>query len=1232
MPSNFLRVLTLVSLTPIWGLAQTPPQLVQRWEFDNPLPAANSALGAKFDVPGPRSPEFPRFSQENHGAQFDGKGARIVVPDREDGRFDFKNGDAITLEAWVMPDKSGGSSPMYVIGKGRTGNPGFAKDNQNWALRVVAAQGDAKLSFLFATSPGGKSSPWARWTSDLSFALGDGWRHVAVSYRFGDPSSIRGWIDGQPTKGQWDLGGPTAAAPIVDDDSIWIGSSMGGSAGNSFRGRIDHVAVWREHWSNEQAAAQFQRVGGPRVLGPLPAVMPELGPLPPGQIQFTLGEGMPDHRRWLRRGETRPEAHAHWEGPAFLLHRIPLRYDSWGIRDAWQAPLLLTLAGDVPFPAGEHRILLRARGLGRLWIDGKLVAETKPITKQPPNGEEPITPIVVPPAPGARPAGYHQQEVFGQVQFESDGPRRVVLELAVGGKSLRTETGELLVARAIGDDAFEVLGADAASLPLIDPAVEAALSDMEASLRMIEDDMRRALAARHSDYWQRRHAAAREWSEAYEVEVPAAGGDHPIDRFLQAKATRARAAAANVSPQDREQANEFHQSVLPLLRTHCFRCHGEQDQGGLRLTARAHALQGGDSGPAIVPGKPDESELIDRIANEDADLRMPPSDQPLPAKDIRTLRDWVANGAPWPERVLDPQQLRLGEPLSDEAFLRRAYLDTIGIPPSTTEVKEFLDDNGPDRRVRLIDRLLADPRVADHLISVWLDLLAENPTLLNASLNSTGPFRWFLHDSLRDNKPFDRLVTELIMMRGGVHEGGSAGFGVAAENDSPMAAKGHVLASAFLGIELQCARCHDSPYHQTTQRDLYSLAAMLGRKPLTVPATSRVPAAFFEQEKSRQPLIQATLKPNEPVSPRWPFASTTGVDESDAAPWLRQPDDSRERLAALITSPQNRRFSQVLVNRIWRQLMGAGLVEPLHDWEGREASHPQLLRWLAREFVANDYDLRHVMRLIMTSAAYQRQAAGSNRIASPEWRFFLAPDQRRLTAEQIVDSLHAVTRSMKVEELTFVHDGRRALSNRLTLGQPTRAWMFGDLKNERDRPSLSLPEARAVVDVLEAFGWTGARQMPVYQRDIEPNVLQPGVIANGVLTANLTRASAGSELADLAVETESVDQLVEELFLRILTRRPTPAESAEFTSQLEIDFARRVVPPALRPQVAASDPLPLVTWFNHLRPDANTIQQERERRVREGPPPDPRLLPQWREVYEDVIWSLVNHRDFVWSP
>ena len=188
------------------------------------------------------------------------------------------------------------------------------------------------------------------------------------------------------------------------------------------------------------------------------------------------------------------------------------------------------------------------------------------------------------------------------------------------------------------------------------------------------------------------------------------------------------------------------------------------------------------------------------------------------------------------------------------------------------------------------------------------------------------------------------------------------------------------------------------------------------------------------------------------------------------------------------------------------------------------------------------------------------------------------------------------------------------------------------MNNERDRPSLSLPRAQAMTDVLDAFGWTGSRQNPIAKRNTEPNLLQPGVLANGVLTNTLTRAAHGSNLAQLAVDAVSPDELVDALFLRVLTRRPKPAEREAFTNVLAAGFDRRLVP--VESITAREEPpaLPLVKWFNHLQSEANTIQQEVERRVRRGPPPDPRLISGWREVYEDVIWSLINHREFVRMP
>ena len=345
---------------------------------------------------------------------------------------------------------------------------------------------------------------------------------------------------------------------------------------------------------------------------------------------------------------------------------------------------------------------------------------------------------------------------------------------------------------------------------------------------------------------------------------------HPIDRLIQVKIDQAIEAT---SQNDADQADRFYGTILPILRRNCFRCHGEKNKGDLKLDSRSAVLKAGESEiPAVVPGDVESSELIARVRSGD----MPPTEESLPEEQIELLEQWISDGAPWPAPPLDQQQVRLPAIIDDPSYLRRVYLDTVGVPPTVDEAEMFLTDPSADRRLKLIDKLIDDARFCDRWMSFWLDVLAENPSLLNASLNSTGPFRWFIYDSLRDNKPLDRMVTELIMLRGGSAEGGSAGFGLAGENDSPLAAKGHTIASAFLGIELQCARCHDSPYHRTTQADLYSLAAMLSRNSMKVPKTSRVPDAFFENQKIRKSLIKVTLAPDQAVKPTWPFAAGDG--------------------------------------------------------------------------------------------------------------------------------------------------------------------------------------------------------------------------------------------------------------------------------------------------------------------------------------------------------------------
>jgi hypothetical protein len=487
-------------------------------------------------------------------------------------------------------------------------------------------------------------------------------------------------------------------------------------------------------------------------------------------------------------------------------------------------------------------------------------------------------------------------------------------------------------------------------------------------------------------------------------------------------------------------------------------------------------------------------------------------------------------------------------------------------------------------------------------------------------LNNTGPFRWWIYEAHLDNKPMDLFVTELIRMRGSHYLGGPAGFAMASQNDVPMAEKAAIVAAAFLGVQMKCARCHDAPAHRSTQQDLFQLAAMLNEKPIAVPVTSTVP-----QDKlhggGHKPLITVTLKPGAKIAPAWPFKTVQPKQQDGVSP--------RDELAAILTSPANERFSQVIANRVWKRLMGRGIVEPVDDWEKGEPTHPELLRYLGREFLRGGYDLKKLARMILNSHAYQRAADPQLKEPDP---LCIAHAPRRLAAEQIVDSLFvAVGRNMNTEEVSLDIDGVRDIKNSLSFGKPRRSWMFASTSNERDRPSLSLPRVQAVVDLLEAFGWRPTRQSPLTDREISPNVLQPAILSNGIVGTWLTRLSEDHRITQLALESKTPDELVDHLFLRVLTRRPTADEKAAFAEHLRPGFAERIVPAPSAKAVGKRVPPKYVSWSNHLTEEANQIKIELEAAARRGDPPTARLTPAWRERMEDVLWATLNSPEMIFT-
>lgn len=1195
-----------------------------KWTFEGKEPG--TLIGKTvIDASGPQKPIYPAFPIGNKAAVFTDKDSHIQVKESDlpGIHLRFGDGDTFMVETWVNTEALNNGSYVYLIGKGRNKNKAYTAENQNWALRLKGEGGEARPCFLFRSRNQDGKEDYHRWVAKEGFAPGSGWHHIAVSYTFGKPKSITAWIDGKKAAGgTWDMAGETTAPPVQDTDDVLIGTGNGGGAGNTLSGALDELALYRELIPDATLASRYQ------FRPPPPPIDPKM--LPTGKVLVQVCEdGVPAKNAWPA---FPPQPSETYTEKAFGLFEVPHKYIATGVRGDRPNPYLLRTAAKVTLPAGTHRLLLRGRNASHLHIDGKLVLELafgKSDTGGHGRVDEQTEYLDLGPDFRFAPPG--TQEAW--IEFTSPGAEHVfVTEQMIGGiagtSRRRPETGEMVVAISPqGSETWELVTPGSERLPYNDAGWKAYETERRAWLTAFNAERRAKVRATHDAYWSKRRAAATDWlAEVKPIPVPAPTKNLPavnaIDHFLN---TKIAAVSAQYSAVKKDGVN-FYKDVLPILESNCYSCHqGGKAKGDLQLDSLQAALHGGESdGPAITPGQPEKSALFARITTRDEDYIMPPKGNPLTSDQVAILKQWISEGATWPELNVTRMEVT---PLSDDlAFLRRVTLDTIGVVPTLEEIDAFQKDTHPNKRARVIDRLLADARWADRWMGYWQDVLAENPNILNPTLNNTGPFRWYLHEALSDDRPMDLFVTELLRMEGSERFGGPAGFATASGNDVPMAAKGTIISTAFLGVEMKCARCHDAPAHESSQQDLFELAALLETKAVDVPLTSSVPMDKLH-EGGRKPLIQVTLQPGSKVDPKWPF--TDFADETLADTLAENPKDSRDRLAALITAPQNERFAQVIANRLWQQFMGRGIIEPVEDWERGKPTHPELLTWLGHEFVRGGYSLKNLSRLILNSHAYQRATDSALTAPSP---LFASPAPRRLGAEQILDSLFAATgKPLHTEEVSLDIDGRRDLKNSISLGHPTRAWMLASTSNERDRPSLSLPRIQAVCDVLEAFGWRGARQDPISTRATDPNALQPAILGNGTVGIWLTGLSDDHGITDLALQDLPLDTFIDRLFLRLLTRLPTAEEKALYTQHLQAGYeSRQVTPPEIKP--GPRYPAKYVSWSNHLDAEANALRMQEEVAARKGDPPTARLDPDWRTRMEDTLWALLNAPEWVFAP
>ena len=1221
------RLFTLM-LVAIAGLGMSAEPILE-WRFDG-VPSPGEWLGKIGTLAeGPRPPRYPDFATNNEAMSFAGHKGAILIKDRERGgstNVRFGKGDTFGLESWVRIRSIAAGGFVYLVGKGRHIKHGekFPDDNQNYSVRFQGTGGGGQISFLFTSQhPETGKRAWHRWNSDLAIPVG-GWHHLAFQYTFGKADSVRGYIDGKPVQGKWGADGPTDQPPVQDADDLVIGTGYARSAGSSFQGWLDNVAIYRSGFDPKEIADRYHFVRPP------PPVSRDT--IPPGKVLVQISEkGVPEANGW----PDEPLVTETYEEEVLGLFEAPHKYISTGVRADRVNPSHVRASAVITLPPGKHRLLLRGRGLSRLFIDGREVLETPPRGADS-GGHTPMTmqDDYLNLGPDFRFAPPGNGEVWRE--FETKGGQHfVILETMLGnikGKlKQRPEFGETVAAISLeGSESWSLLSPGKRHVPYNDKGWAAYEAERRAWLAEVNARARAKRRVANADYWNKRRSAAKAWlAKVTKVKVPKLPkgffANNRIDHFIASRI----AVVAKEAKQGGRSGVDYYGEVRPILEKRCNDCHqGGKAKGGLRIDDHESMLKGGKSdGPAIAPGKVSDSALIHRITTKDEDAIMPPKGDPLSAQEIAVLKRWIKGGASWPQ--FNVANFKPNSLADDLAFLRRITLDTIGVTPTESEITAFQKDDAKSRRASAIDRLLADPRRADHWMAYWLDVFAENPNVINPTLNNTGPFRWWLYESMLDHKPADLFVTELIRMEGSERFGGPAGFATASQNDLPMAAKGIIVSSAFLGVDMKCARCHDAPSHVSKQRELLQLAALLKQGTIKLPKTSSVPEGRLHQT-GRKPLIEVSMKPGEVVKPGWPFARY--CDEKIADQLAENPQSSRDKLAALITAPQNERFAQVMVNRIWQRLMGRGLVANVSDWEKGGASHPDLLRWLGHQFVASGYDLKAITRLILNSHTYQRATDASLAETSP---LFVSPAPRRLAAEQIVDSVfHATGTPFDLEEVSLDLDSVREIKNALTLGKPRRSWMLASTSNERDRPSLGLPRVTAVASVLRAFGWRGARQDPRSQRETEPNILQPAIYANGVMGIWLTRLSDRHGITQLAQEDQPVEQLIDRLFLRLLTRKPTPAERQRYRNVLSPGYDTRIIPESkrLKPRPKKRKREYYISWSNHVDGPANSLAVEREAAARRGDPPTNGLTTDWRLRMEDVLWAILNSPEWMYTP
>ncbi|SHM32791.1 Uncharacterized membrane protein [Cyclobacterium lianum] len=581
--------------------------------------------------------------------------------------------------------------------------------------------------------------------------------------------------------------------------------------------------------------------------------------------------------------------------------------------------------------------------------------------------------------------------------------------------------------------------------------------------------------------------------------------------------------------------------VRAVFAHNCYKCHSDAKiKGELRLDEREYVFEGGESGPVVVPGDPGKSELVRRIKLPvDHKEVMPSKGDVLSSDEIALISFWVERGAPWPDAASEVSEYRVAElaprrpnvpaprkgldqpidiwvdeyfqekdidwnePVDDKTYLRRIFLDITGLQPSPEDYQAFAEDSRPDKRAAWVETLLnRNDDYATHWMTFWNDALRNDYTGTGYITKGRFAITDWLYTSLRENKPYDQFVRQLLdpdeKSRGfiaGIRWRGD----VNASQVTEMQAAQNV-GQVILGLNLKCASCHDSFISDWKLEEAYAFANIFADTTLEV---SRCEKPIGKKASTK--ILWEEL----------------GEIDSTASR-----DKKLEQLAEYLVQPANGRMYRTIVNRIWKQMMGRGLVEPADEMDNLPWSQ-DLLDWMATDFEDNGYDLKNLIYKIATSQAYQQPAVAieNPQILTDEEFVFEGMVTRRLTAEQFADGV-----SQNIEPL-FAMEDLKYRPNELAVAEQS-----------------TMPFARAALvannSFLKALGRPN-REVVSTSRDSQASLLQALELTNGE-TLNQALKAGAQKWKEKYVDG---DIIVHETYRQLLGREP---HQKEFNVAMEV--------------------------------------------------------------------------------